>query len=87
MTNEDGSVTVTLTKDSYRHTENPVLPKLWDIIPTNWGTGIIYRINVSIDEDGKGHTLSIMRWRVSKYTWFNNLKLYWLKIRVKFNWI
>lgn len=80
---EDKSVTVTLTQESF----TPRKPKLWEIVSFCRRTGIVYKVSRGQDEDGPNMTMSIKGWRVSKYKWVDSIKLLWLKIRVKFNWI
>jgi hypothetical protein len=81
------AVTVSLTKESFKGTEQAVLPKLWDVLFVNGRLGIVYRISVSIDEEGKGHKLEIKNWKFYKIGWYNDLRLWWLKLRVKYNLI
>lgn len=76
-------VTITLTKESF----NPRAPKLWDIVEFCGRTGIVYAINKGYDEDGENITIRIHGWKPAKYPWVDAVKLLWLKIKVKLNWI
>lgn len=80
-------ITVIVSKESYAGTQQPVLPKLWSLVSFGGRNGIVYRIKATIDEDGPAHLVQIKGWKLYKQSWRNNLKLWWLKTRVKYNWI
>lgn len=81
------SLTVTLSKGNYSGAQQPNIPKLWEVVNFTGRIGIVYRIQKIVDEDGPANKLSIKNWTIYKQPWRNNLNLWWLKLRVKLNWI
>lgn len=60
-------------------------PHLWQIVDFMGARGIVYKTGRGVDEDGScASTLGIHGWRKSKYEWQDKLRLFFLKIAVKY---